>query len=630
MNLCIHKIKKKILNNMMNSRGLLFHIAGITCIVWFLVRVVPKPDRIIYPCQQISKSIALGYIAFWSILWGSLFFGLGLWIKRVKLKTTAFLPVILVAFVLIFSITSNIYADIYINEKEEIEIWEPIPNQPIGTPRGINPGRVVWVWDPDATREELTGFWWNKENNNQETLDEMMLKGIKGLAGIDDGKEAWDGLFKHFNKNHGNGEIGYQPGEKIAIKVNLNNCWQFLSYLRIDNERDANPYVVKALLRQLINVVGVAQEDITIYDASRPIPNWFYNRVYNEEYLALPLVPEFPNIYYKDSQGGAAGREKVQPSSERIYFADEAGLYRTLPKCVVEAKYLINIPLLKRHPIQQGVTLSGKNFFGTWIEPVQDVHNYHKSGFIDGNPTPQTDLLAHKHIGGKTLLYIGDGTYATKVDHATIAKFQMYPFDNDWTNSLFFSQDPVAIDSVMYDFLHAEGTNPCEGSQNYLHQSAEPLINKYDPENDGIFLNCSLGVHEHWNKTVDILLPDRYSGPSGNGIDLLPIYEEQDDRSIEITKPALNYLYINDKPVIRIRNSIVIGIINVETEINSGTNNVERVEFYLDNEIMSNVSEIPFTWTWIKPTNKRYNLRVVAFFDDEITISDEIVVWKIA
>jgi hypothetical protein len=95
------------------------------------------------------------------------------------------------------------------------------------------------------------------------------------------------------------------------------------------------------------------------------------------------------------------------------------------------------------------VTLSGKNFFGTWIESVEDVHPYLFSSLILGNPAPQTDLLAHKNIGGKTILYIGDGTFATKENHKTIAKFLMYPFKDDWTNSLFFSQDPVAIDSVV-------------------------------------------------------------------------------------------------------------------------------------------------------------------------------------
>jgi len=102
MKLCKHNFKKKILDKMMNTKGILFHITGIICIIWFLIRVVPKPDRVRYPCQQMSIAIATTYITLWTILWGTLFAGLGLWIKRVKTKSAAFIPVLMVIFVLIF------------------------------------------------------------------------------------------------------------------------------------------------------------------------------------------------------------------------------------------------------------------------------------------------------------------------------------------------------------------------------------------------------------------------------------------------------------------------------------------------------------------------------------------------
>jgi hypothetical protein len=79
----------------------------------------------------------------------------------------------------------------------------------------------------------------------------------------------------------------------------------------------------------------------------------------------------------------------------------------------------------------------------------------------------------------------------------------------------------------MYDFLLTEGTNPDEGAQNYLHQSAEPLQNVYDPENDGIYLSDSLGVHEHWDTSEDIFSSKRYSGPINNGIDYITTLQEE-------------------------------------------------------------------------------------------------------
>jgi hypothetical protein len=507
------------------------------------------------------------------------------------------------------------------NDDEEyvLSSWEPIPNEPIGTPRGANPGRVVWVWDPEATESNLQGYWWYKHNNNQNVIDDMFSTGLQGLSGANNDFDSWDVLFKYFNIIHGNGEIGYQTGEKIAIKVNLNNAWTYFNpYTNKDNDRDASPYLVKSLLRQLVNVVGINQEDITIYDASRPMPNWFYNRVYYETYPDYPLIPEFPNVIYKDMKGEATGRQKVIPSNEKIYFADETGLDRTLPVCVAEADYLINIPILKRHPIQQGITLSAKNLFGTWIESVRDVHDYHQAAFTQDNPTPQTDLIAHEEIGRKTVLYIGDGLFATKIDHATIGKFEMYPFNDDWTNSLFFSQDPVAIDSVMYDFLHAEGTDPCEGSQNYLHQSAEPLSGIYDPENDGIFLSESLGVHEHWNKSTDIFSSERYLGPINNGIDYVTFGEENAESDIFFISPKENYLYLFNEQKIRLRRTIIIGSIEVEARVNGITEEIEKVEFYLDDNLKHTTEDEPWIWPWEKPASINFNL--LGIFGHELKI----------
>src|ERR1022692_1243573 len=35
--------------------------------------------------------------------------------------------------------------------------------------------------------------------------------------------QAWSSIFHYYNRTHGRGTVGYRPGEKIAIKANLNN-----------------------------------------------------------------------------------------------------------------------------------------------------------------------------------------------------------------------------------------------------------------------------------------------------------------------------------------------------------------------------------------------------------------------
>ncbi|MEA3458975.1 MAG: DUF362 domain-containing protein [Candidatus Thermoplasmatota archaeon] len=617
--------KKKHLERIKNLRGLWFHIVGIACLIWFLIRVVPAPHRSQYPCQQISIPIALGYVAFWGVLFSGLF----AWIKKVRFKTAAVVPTILAIFVIAFTISGMVFAGNYLDISYESDPWDPIPNDPIGTPVGINPGRVAWVWNPDATEGNLNGFWWKEQNNNQTVIEQMYSKGLQELTGESDDHTAWNTLFKHFNLKRGHGEVGYQTGEKIAIKINMNNCWNPIGaiddYVKKDNERDASPYVVKALLKQLVNTVGINQQNITVYDASRVIPNWFYDRV----------ATDFPDVHYVDAAGGASGREKVQPSSEKIYFVD--GTIRTLPCCVIDADYLINMPELKRHPIKNGVTLSGKNMFGTFIEPVLDLHPYLISGQNMGNPAPQTDLFAHKQIGGKTLLFIGDGTYGTLQDHRTISKFDMYPFNDDWTNSLFFSQDPVAIDSVMYDFLHAEGPCPAEGSQNYLHQTAEPPINIYDPENDGEFLSESLGVHEHWDTNISIFSADRYSGPDNNGIDFVAIGEKYAHSSVVITQPGEHKVYLNGaeksfkilwKDIYSIPVTLVVGNITVKAQVNNLVEEIDQMKFYLDGELQDMDERAPYEWEWDQPSFSRHLLNITASVGGEEILRAQRIVWK--
>ncbi len=610
-----HHEHSRIWKYLLSWKGLGFHLAGIAAILWFLLRSGTNPKRLTYPCQQASLTIATGYITFWSCLLA----GLLIWIKTARTRTTKTIPTIIAACLMASTVTTAVLATLpTITNPVDTGSWTPIPKQPIGTPAGINPGRVAWVWDPNATPQNLTGYWWEQQNNNQTVLDTMFTQGVCKVTGAPNATAAWDALFHDFNQRHGNGNIGYQPGEKIAIKINLNNAWASTDpYTHEDNDRDASPYVVKALLRQLVNTVGVNQDDITVFDASRPMPNCFYNRVIYQQYPADPLIEEFNAVHFVDSTGGATGREKAQASTTTVYIFNGTGLPRTLPTQAADTKYLFDMPLLKRHPINMGVTLSGKNLYGSFIEPVSDIHPDHYNSLIMGNPAPATALLADEDLGQKMLLFIGDGIFATKVDHATIAKFLMYPFNNDWTNSLFFSQDPIAMDSVMYDFLFTEGTNPCEGSQNYLHQAALPPANLYDPENDGVYLNHSIGVHEHWDTNVSIFSPDRYSGPTGGGIDFQPINDGAPQPSVVITRPQENHAYFFGKEKTPFPFTFILGKYTVEAQMNGNYTSVEKIEFYVDGTLRSTDTVAPYTWLWSSLSLRRHTLQVIASYTVE-------------
>jgi len=536
-----------------------------------------------------------------------------------KLSQKILLTIFMVC-ILLISITSNVSGLFFTNlDCIELNSYDYIKN-PIGDPKRVKPGRVVWVWNPDATKKNLTGYWWEPENNNQTIIDQMFSQALRNLTDTNNCNGVWEQIFRYFNRVHDNGDRGYQQGESISIKLNLANN-QNEPYDNLDNDFDANPYVVIALLKQLINNAGIPEDFITIFDASTVMQDWFYNLV----------ASEFPEIHYIDVFGEAEGREKIVSSETLVYFAWGQCKYRTLPKCVANADYIINMPLLKRHPIMNGITLAGKNFFGCFMGEVTPLHQYMQWGSIMGNPAPQTDLLGHKDLGKKTLLLVGDGTFATRQNIKTIEKFYMYPFDDDWTNSLFFSQDSVALDSVMYDFLKVEGTHPSRGSHNYLHQAARPPKNRYDPENDGVFLTESLGVHEHCDPGVDVFSFDRYSGPDKNGIDYIALGEEYALFSVDILKPMRKSLYIFENlqiPLRKLNTTLIIGKINVKAQVNGILGNPDRVEFYVDDVLENTDFDYPYEWLWDNPSFIKLSEIMVKAYSNSSTVIDKIMVWK--
>jgi hypothetical protein len=257
----------------------LFPITGLFALIWFLIRVIPKPSRAAYPCQRVAFPLASGFVV---------------WITGVIASTLAYhkarrlfhqsryvaggicVAAAIMAIWWPLSITSNDTA------KAAFTPIDP-PNSPMGVAKGIHPGRVVWDHDIGATSwDGFTGHWWDDNNTDQNVVDRMICRTIRCLTAEQDDPSAWDTLFRHFNQTKGKGDVGYQAGEKIVIKINMNNGGT-------GNLIDASPQMVRSLLRQLVYQAGVSQSAITVYDAQRPIGDPVYNC----------CLPEFPNVGYK-------------------------------------------------------------------------------------------------------------------------------------------------------------------------------------------------------------------------------------------------------------------------------------------------------------------------------------------
>ena len=527
-------------------KKLFFPVIGFLSLIWFLIRVIPKPSRLAYPCMRASAPIASSFIIYVLGLVSSL-----LVFKRAKKylyesRYFLFLGSLFVGMIL--GITTYLHTDQKVYA--EYQTFLEGANLPMGTGKGINPGRVVWEHNTNATNEDCPNNWGNTwgldANTNQTVVNSMMSDGIQKLTGETTDADAWDAIFKYYNQEHGNGDVGYTAGEKIVIKINLNvNFWYG------ERATTTSPQICWALLNQLINVVGVAQADISIGDPNRdPFPDIYWDKLHSD----------FPNVHY---WGSGSGQTPIQQSDSPELHASNGSVDLYIPKSYVQATYMINMPVFKKHH-RAGISITSKNHFGTIAPFHGGAWDLHPSlpcpdGSAGANPDTAghgaygsyrcfVDIMGHEHLGGKTVLYIVDGLWSsTNWGHLPI-KWAMAPFNNDYPNTIFISQDPVAIQSVCFDFLFNEfdydhptegefddgdNTGPYPhypGTDDFLHQAASsdywPTGFTYDPEDDDSPLPSSMGVHEHWSNATAKM----YSRNLGDtvGIELISDYTPVD------------------------------------------------------------------------------------------------------
>lgn len=157
------------------------------------------------------------------------------------------------------------------NTKTELPYDGILPeHEPYGTSVGAMPGRVVWTHDPDSVFWDGSGYWWETDHFDEAAILQMVNKSIASLGGKENAKDGWEALFSAHN-----GGNGYQPGEKIAIKANINGSAVFDDDTSGKTDMSyTNPVLLKALLISLVEEAGVSPKDITVYDVSRLFPDY--------------------------------------------------------------------------------------------------------------------------------------------------------------------------------------------------------------------------------------------------------------------------------------------------------------------------------------------------------------------
>ena len=139
---------------------------------------------------------------------------------------------------------------------------------------------------------------------------------------------------------------------------------------------------------------------------------------------------------------------------------------------------------------------------------------------------------------------------------------------------------------------------------NWLPDSYEILL----LDEDGL---QTLGVYTDKIVDVDIVMKPRDAGF---------VIIRESNLEVTITKPR-DALYLFNRKLISLPFTIVIGAINIEVKT---SNNVNKVEFYIDNELVDIDYTLPYEWFWNKPSSGWHKIKTIAYSYND-TVSDEIL-----
>ncbi len=430
-------------------------------------------------------------------------------------------------------------------------------NAPLGTARGVFPGRVVWVHDPMAAHwsgkwKSAADQWWMDSSTDQTRVDEMLSLALRRLTGAAADEEAWKIIFIYYNRRaRGLEGRTHRKREIVAVKINLNNSKPVVP----TNLVNVSPQVTLAMVSQLVERAHVPVENILVYDAQRNIYPGLLNKIWSRYKEVRFVQRDAPDPVYQKhpTYGGIHNLEAASWVEGVSYSANHYDAARFVPQQVMDATYLVNLALVKAHSYpfaaaeggdegQTGVTLTGKNHFGS-IKGPSELHailNTNRGGTPHAY-SPIVDLSASPNLGAKTILYALDGLYCARRHMSYPLHFPNGPFHNptepyenpNWPSSILASLDGVALDSLGLDILYSQTSNNYdengyprimirENADDYLMEEAlagnPPSGISYRQNGKPV---SSLGVFEHWDSDESRKYSRNIDPERGTGIELI-------------------------------------------------------------------------------------------------------------
>lgn len=435
-------------------------VCALGIFLWFCLRVLPNPTRLRYPCQRATLSLAFAKIGF------SLpaFFS-AVQIEKKTLRRLGTLGMLIVLGLPLGVSLANRYN--YVTQSSTLQVHVTTGGPRIVRVHGVNAA----TWDYES------GYYWQKAN--QTKINHMVAAGMMAFTGTEDPVSAWNQILNT-----------YSLGDIVGVKVNGNNFGAPVG------ELNTLPEVINAVIYGLKSI-GVPESDIWVIEPTTP---YFWIRLFHSYYYSTihALYPEVSLLDGNDIGFGAYPELRVVfPYTSAQYITDE----------LAEIDHLIMLPLLKAITPIWGVTGALKMMQGNIEDPL-DLHPYLTR---TDSTNPIVLIYKNPHIISKMRVIITDGIYGlwtgkhftgpyggedSLIEAPSDIPRPWITFDDNSPNCLFFGTDPVAMDSILYDYVKAERDAQELVPGQKMAKFNEPIIMAGE--------SAGLGTREHGPPYVDI------------------------------------------------------------------------------------------------------------------------------
>jgi len=158
-------------------------------LLWFLVRVIPKPSRAAYPCQRVAFPIASSFVVWLLAVLGSAFAWRKAQSRHLRWwKACLWGAAAAAGCALVVASLPTLRAS----------AGNP-PHGIYGVAKGIFPGRVAWVYGPTAT--SWAGYtsaehWYETNHTDLAVVEDMVSKAVQAVGGGNSDAAAWDAIFR--------------------------------------------------------------------------------------------------------------------------------------------------------------------------------------------------------------------------------------------------------------------------------------------------------------------------------------------------------------------------------------------------------------------------------------------------